>query len=151
MAIYGQIRAHIDGQARRASDDPEKSKRSRAIEPRTTRQPAEQPDWENATNESHLSNPPAYEDAIDSHAVPDFARMTAEASKTAWEPLGQPYASRPSDKADELPVPVVGVSENADPLPFDGLNVEDLWSWMLFMDSEGAQGDYDWYDNGGSP
>jgi hypothetical protein len=36
--------------------------------------------------------------------------------------------------------------ENADFLPFDGLNVEDLWNWVSVMDSDGNQGDYTWYD-----
>lgn len=151
MAIYGRIRAHIDGQSRQPSDNPETSKGSRVIEPRITRQQAEQPGWGKSTIESHFSNPPAYEDAIDSHAVPDFTGMTAEASKTACAPPRQSYASRPSDKFDELPAQLVSTAENADPLPFDGLNVEDLWSWMLFMDSEDTQRDYSWYDIAASP
>jgi hypothetical protein len=133
MAIYGQIRSHIDGQSGRPSDNPETSRGSRVIEPRIPRQQAEPPEWGIITSESHFSNPPAYEGAIDSHAVPDFTGMTAEASKTASAPPRQSYASRPSDRFNELPAQLVSAAENADPLPFDGLNVGDLWSWMLFM------------------
>jgi hypothetical protein len=104
-------------------------------------------DQRNIRAQRHPSKADAYSNTVNGNLQSEYSAAAFKTPNADCPPVYQSPTSAASERGGEV-TSELNVNHNmySGALPFDNLNVEELWNWMLIMESNDTQGD-PMYDN----
>jgi hypothetical protein len=141
VAIYKQVLAHFDGASPKNASKSNTNEKGQNATPTVPGPPQSSP-FESRTNVlPYQQTPPRH--ARESDVRPSSQTPTLDMSAPFPAPF--PHANASFDKPFNAMGTVPDGDQVSDPeVPFTGLGVEDLWNWMLDMDSNNLDNDMSW-------